>query len=116
MTLMADTGWPAYRSDFPSTATDQNQPRFAPHHRLGLERRRHPANEIAALPRTVSVLCGRRQAILPTVSTQRRYLPRRAVQYCLLRIVDAYGGAAGRTGSGRFHLDRRRLPSVFEST
>ena len=111
--------WPTpgrrpYRPDLAGARPDQEQPRLAPHDGLGLERGRHPADEAAALPRAVPVLRRRRQAVVPAVPAQRRHLPRRAVQYRVVRAADPHDGAAGRPGSGRLRLDRRRLPPVLE--
>ena len=64
--------------------------------RVGVERRRHPADEAAAVPRVFPVLCRRRPALLPALPAQRRYLPGRAVQHRLLRAADAHGRAAMR--------------------
>src|SRR5439155_27252625 len=87
----------AYRSDRASIGRDSAQSEFAPFDRLGMERRRHSANEIAAVPRVLSVLRGGRPLVLPTVSTQRRYLSRCAVQYRFVRAFDAHDGAAKRS-------------------
>ena len=47
----------------------------------------------------VSVLRCQRQAVLPALPTQRRYLPWRTVQHRQLRIVDHDDGASMRLGS-----------------
>ena len=70
--------------------------RLAPQYRLGLERRRNPADGIAAVSRVLPVLCGRRPADLPALSAQRRPVPRSAVQHRELCAADPHdGGRAG---------------------
>ena len=68
------------------------RPRLAAHHRLGLERRRHPADGAAAVPRVLPVLRRRRPALLPALPAQRRPVPRRAVQHRQLRAAHPHDG------------------------
>ena len=91
---------------------DQAQPGFAAAHRVGVERRRHPAHEAAAVPRVLPVLRGGRPAVVPALPAQRGHLPRRAVQHRVVRAADAHGRAAMRPRRRRLRLDRRRLPPV----
>ncbi len=58
--LMANAGRRCDRSDCSDPAADPDQSGFAPTHRFGLERQRHPADGSAALPPAVPVLCSRR--------------------------------------------------------
>ena len=81
---------------------DPAQSRFAPAHRIGLERRRHSADGAAAVPRVLPVLRRRRQALAasstsaaPTSSsacrsTSRRYalLTHMVAQQCDLGVGD----------------------------
>src|SRR5262249_52305890 len=62
----------------------------------------------AALSRAVPVLCERWRAELPTLSTQLRFVSRRAVQHRELRAADDDGGTSGRSYAGGFrpHLWR----------
>ena len=77
----------------------RQQSRFAAPHRVGVERRRHSADEAAALPRVLPVLRRGRQAVVPALPAQRRHLPRRAVQHRLVRAADAPGRAADATST-----------------
>jgi thymidylate synthase len=91
--------WPAgssAKANRPDRTTDrgpEEQSRFAPAHRFGLEPGRHSADEAAALPCPVPVLCSRRKALLPALSAQCRHLSRRAVQHRFVCAVHADGGA-----------------------
>ena len=80
-------------------ARDPAQSRFAAADRLGVERRRHPADEAAAVPRVLPVLRRRRAPVVPALPAQRRHLPRRAVQHRVLRAADAHGRAADATSA-----------------
>ena len=73
----------------------KSRSRLAAQHRLGVERRRDPADGAAAVPRVLPVLRRRRQAVLPAVPAQRRPVPRRAVQHRQLRAADPHDGGAG---------------------
>ena len=65
--------------------------RLAPDDRVGLERRRDPADGAAAVPPVVPVLRRRRPAVLPALPAQRRPVPRRAVQHRELRAARPHG-------------------------
>ena len=82
------------------------------HDRLGVERRRDPADGAAAVPRALPVLRRRRPAVLPALPAQRRPVPRRPVQHRQLRPAHAHGRPAGRARGRRLRLDRRRLPHL----
>src|SRR3546814_9815726 len=47
-------------------------------------------------------------------TTPFRSRPRRSVQHRELRAAHPHARAAMRSGGGRVHLDRRRLPPLFE--
>ena len=59
-------------------------------------------------------LCRQRQAVAAALPALGRHLPRRAVQHRQLCAADAHARAAMRAGGRRVHLDRRRLPPLFE--
>ncbi len=85
---------PAHRPDGGGRRRDPAQPGFAPADRVGVERRRHPEDAAAAVPRVLPVLRGRREALLPALPAQLRHLPRRAVQHRVVRAAHPHGGAA----------------------
>src|SRR5690606_33122509 len=91
---------------------DPLQPRLAPAHRLGLERRRALDHGAAAVPPALPVLRRGRQALVPALPAQRRPLPRGAVQHRVLRVADAHGRPAGRTRRRRLRVDGRGLPHL----
>ena len=110
--VLADTVGRAHRSDQRRAAAAAHRSRLAAQHRLGVERRRDPADGAAAVSRVLPVLRRRRQAELPALSAQRRPLPRRAVQHRQLCAADPHDGRPGRAGRRRVHLDRRGLPHL----
>jgi hypothetical protein len=100
--------WPNRSAQTPAGEIDQivttdrrpeKQSGFAPPHRFRLEPGGHPADEAAALPCAVPVLCRRQQAFLPTLSAQRRHFSGRAVQHRFVCAVHADGGASMRNCS-----------------
>ncbi len=76
------------------SSTAARQPGFAAHSGQRMERRRAIEYGVAAVPYDVSVICCRRQTVMPVIPTQCRYVSRRAFQHRFLCIVDAYVGAA----------------------
>ena len=110
--VMAGAGRSTHRPDIGARRPDQEESRFAAPDRIGVECRRHSADEAAALPRLLPVLRGGRQAVVPALSAQRRCFPRRSVQYRFVRAVDPPGRAANGPRTRRLRLDRRRLPSL----
>src|SRR6187455_87989 len=111
---MADARWQTHRPDIAGRGTAALEPGFAPHHRERLERGRARPDEAHAVPCLLPVLRVGQTPELPALSTQRGYFPRRAVQYRVLCLAHSHARAAVRPGRGRVHLDRRRLPSLFE--
>src|SRR5262249_29648798 len=112
--ILAGAGGPPHRPALRSGGPDPQESGFAAVDRLGLERRRHSADEATALPRLLSVLRGRWPARLPALPAQRRHLPRRAIQHRLLCFAHASRRAAVRSRRRRFRLGWRRLPSLPE--
>ena len=96
--------WPtpvgrAHRPDQRGARTAADRSGLAAEHRLGVERRRDPADGAAAVPRVLPVLRRRRPAELPAVPAQRRPVSRRAVQHRQLCAADPHDGRAGRTST-----------------
>ena len=87
----------AHRPDRERRRGDPAQSGFAAAHRIGMERRRHSADEAAAVPPALPVLCRRREALLPALPAELRHLPRCAVQHRVVRAADAHGRAAMRS-------------------
>ena len=79
------------RSDQRSDRADSHEPRFAAADRQRVERGRRAGDGAAAVPPAVSVLRGRRAAVVPDVSAERRRVPRRAVQHRVVRAADDDG-------------------------
>ena len=103
------------RPDRVAAGRDQAQPEFAPADRLGLERARHRADEAAALPLPVPVLCRERPAFLPALPALGRHFPRRALQHRQLRAADPSDRARMRPRRRRFRPHVRRRASLPQS-
>jgi hypothetical protein len=58
------------------------------HRPVGVEPVRPGSDGPAAVPHVLPVLRGQRRALLPDVPAQRRHGPRRALQHCLLQVID----------------------------
>ena len=97
--VLADAVGRAHRPDQRGAGVAAHRPGLAPDHRLGVERRRHPADGAATLPRVLPVLRRRRTAELPAVPAQRRPVPRRAVQHRQLCAAHPHDGRAGRASA-----------------
>src|SRR4051794_32362631 len=93
---LADARRRPHRPDLAAARGTAPRPRLPAAHRVGLERRRHPADGAAAVPRLLPVLRRRRPVVVSALSAQRRPVPRRAVQHRKLRIADAHDRPAGR--------------------
>src|SRR5687768_4543368 len=118
MAVLAGCKWRPYRSDRASGRADQEYSRLAANDCFFLECKRIARDEAGALSCLVSVLCARRQAFLPALSTQCRYLPGGAVQHCLLRLAYVDDGAKLQAESRGFraHIWRRApLPQPFDA-
>ena len=102
------------RSDRQPHRRNQAQSRFAPPHRLGLERRRSAEDGAPSLPPPHAVLRGGRTSFLPALSAKLRHFPRRSLQHRLLFAAHAHGRAAVRPGAWRLRLDGRGLPHLQE--
>ena len=90
--LVADARRRAHRPDQRGAgARCAPNPDSRRHHRVGVERRRDPADGAGAVPRAVPVLRRRRPAVLPALPAQRRPVPRRAVQHRELRAAHPHG-------------------------
>src|SRR6185437_8034035 len=94
---------------------DQKQSEFAPAHRNRLEPGRGRRHGVAALPLPIPVLRRRGKAELPALSAERRYLPRRAIQYRIVCAADAYDGPGDRPCRRRFRAFVRRRAPLFKS-
>ena len=114
--LLADPRRPPRRPAGPGGRADPHQPRLAPPHRLGVERRRHPRHGAGAVPHDVPVLRrpggdGARSAQLPALPALGRRVPRRAVQHRVVRPADAHGRPGHRPRGRRLRAHpRRRAP------
>ena len=87
------------------------RPRLPPPHRLGLERRRHPADGAGAVPHAVPVLRRRGPAVVPALPALGRRLPRRAVQHRVVRPAHPHGRPGDRPRGRRLRAHpRRRAP------
>src|SRR6202011_3270294 len=73
-----------------------------------LESGRDPGDEIASVPRDVSILRGRWEAKLSALPTKCRLVSRRAIQYRFLRVADAYDRCGLWTRLWRIHSHVRR--------
>src|ERR1700742_4970425 len=67
------------------------------------------------MPLPVPVLRRRRQAVVPALSALGGRVPRRAVQHCVLRVVDDDGGAGDRLQAWRLRPHLRRRASLSQS-
>ncbi len=76
--------------------------------RLGLECRRHRADEAGAVPLPVPVLRRQRPAVVPALPALRRPVPRRALQHRELRAADPSGRARMRSRGRRLRSYARR--------
>ena len=109
---LGDRGWPPYRPDRRADRTNPYPARLAPPDRVGLEPRRPARHGAGTVPLSVPDPCREWPPVAATLSALGRHLPGRAVQHRLLCPPHPYAGAAMRSGGGRVHLDRRRLPPV----
>src|SRR6266545_6056027 len=89
-------------------------PPTAPRQRL--ERRRNRTNGVAALSRLVPIFLAGGRTELPTLSTQRGFVPRSAVQHRIVCAVDADGGAGLRPEAGHVRAHVRRPAPLRQSS
>src|SRR6185369_10619909 len=114
MALVAGTGRRGDRSDRQGDRADQAHAGFAPADRLGVESGRGGEDGAAAVPLPLPVLCRQWAVVVPALSTLRRHFLGRAVQYRVLRVAAADGGAGHRSESRRLRALLRRCAFVFE--
>ena len=108
---LADPGRAARRPDRAGGRADPARPRLPPPHRLGVERRGHPADGARALPHDVPVLRRRRPAVVPALPALGRRVPRRAVQHRVVRPAHPHGRPGHRARGRRLRAHaRRRAP------
>src|SRR5205823_6867777 len=112
---MAGLAWCKRRASGPSREFDcANQIKSAepPPHSECVESSRDRQNGAAALPFALPVLRAGGRAQLPALSTKRRSISRRSVQYRVVLTVYDDGGAGGRSYAGRFCSYVRRSASL----
>src|SRR3546814_421197 len=114
MARLGDRRWPPSRSDRRIDPADPHQPRLAAPDRHRMEPGRSPRDGARAVPLPLPDARRERQIVAPALPALGRHLPRRSVQHRELRAAHTHARAAMRSGGGRVHLDRRRLPPLFE--
>src|SRR6266487_1518934 len=113
--LLADVRWRGDRPDRKRGFRHPPQSGFAAPHRHGVESGRRRQDGAATMPLPVPVLRRERSALLSALPALGRRVPRRAVQYRLLRVANADGGAGDRTEARGVRAHARRRTSLPQS-